>query len=84
MPDAYHVIPVPAHARVGLIATDRIIGCRYEIHGPHGLYGTTDNRADAELVAYGLNNGYPQHATGGYSDFIADRIRADMLKGTTP
>lgn len=43
-----------------------------------GLYATLPNSQYAEIVAFGLNNDFPQHFMGGFSDQTVDAIKKAM------
>ena len=44
----------------------------------HELYCTVDDKNDAKIIVYGLNNGYERNVFGGFSDSIYNEIKAKL------
>lgn len=57
----------------------KVIGKNFEVRDEEGsLYGTLDTQEDADIVAFGLNNGFLQSAFGGFSDNVVAEIKKAM------
>jgi len=54
-------------------------GVNFEIRSEAGdLYATVSNQADAEVIAFGLNNDFLQHSCGGFANNVVAEIRRAM------
>lgn len=56
--------------------TKEVKRVNFEVRDQAGeLYGTLENREDAEIVAFGLNNGFLRSHFGGFSPAVVEEIK---------
>lgn len=65
------------------LLTGKVTAVKFEVRDEQGnLYGTLDTQEDAEIVAFGLNNGFVQSSLGGFADNVVTEIKKAMAGET--
>lgn len=66
-------------SEVKSLFTGAVKKVNFEVRDDNGnLYSTLDTEENAKIVAYGLNNGFNEHITGGFADSVVSEIKKAM------